>query len=298
MTSYEFEQVDVFTDKQFAGNPLAVFTDARGLTREQMQLIAREMNLSETTFVVAPTRSDCIAHYYIFTPGRELPFAGHPTVGTAYVLARSGRVPKDARSFNLEAEVGAVPLRIEGSPDNPRAFFFQLPDVVFGPTYQDRAAVARALNLGEDDLLAGAPVQAAGCPVLHLNVGLKTAELVDKVTMNSSALSQLTGREDIDAVYVFAPAGGNHLYARLLGFENTGIVEDPATGSAAGPLGAYLVRHNLTANDENFDLVVEQGVKMHRQSFLNVNIRRSGAQVKSIEVGGSAVSVLKGTLEI
>jgi trans-2,3-dihydro-3-hydroxyanthranilate isomerase len=295
---YEFEQVDVFTDKRFAGNPLAVFTDAKGLTREQMQLIAREMNLSETTFVVAPERAECVAHYYIFTPGRELPFAGHPTIGTAYVLARSGRLPQGTRSFNMEAQVGAVPLRIEGPLENPSAFFFQSPEVIFGPTYEDRAGIARALNVQENDLLAGAPLQQTGCPVFHLNVGLRTPALVDQVVMNSSALAQVTGSGDCDGVYVFAPSGANHFYTRLLCFENTGIVEDPATGSAAGPLGAYLVRHGLASGEDDLDLLIEQGVKMHRQSFLNVKIQRSGPQVKRLEVGGSAVAVLKGTLEI
>src|ERR1700737_3193034 len=152
---YQFEQVDVFTTKRFEGNPLAVFTDADGLTHDQMQLIAREMNLSETTFVVPSTRPDCIARYHIFTPGQELPFAGHPTLGTAYVLARSGRVPSGATSFNMEAKVGVVPVRIEGTTADPKALFFTSPEVRFGPSYENRARIAEALNVGEDDLLSG-----------------------------------------------------------------------------------------------------------------------------------------------
>ena len=154
---YRFEQVDVFTKERFAGNPLAVFTDARGLSPDQMQLIAREMNLSETTFVVPSSRPECVARYHIYTPGRELPFAGHPTVGTAYVLARSGRVPASSTSFNLEAKVGAVAVRVEGATSDPEALFFTSPEVIFGPKYENRARIAEALNIAEGDLMPGVP---------------------------------------------------------------------------------------------------------------------------------------------
>src|SRR5579864_5352680 len=139
---YHFEQVDVFTKKRFAGNPLAVFTDAQGLSPEDMQQIAREMNLSETTFVVPSTISDCVARYIIFTPDNELPFAGHPTVGTAYVLARLGKVPSGSDTLNLEAKVGKVAVRIEGASNNPSALFFRSPPIVFGSRCDQRAAVA------------------------------------------------------------------------------------------------------------------------------------------------------------
>ncbi len=297
--TYEFQQVDVFTDRRFSGNPLAVFTDAVGLTGEQMQQIAREMNLSETTFVVASARPDCIARYHIFTPGRELPFAGHPTVGTAYVLACAGRVPGEATSFNLEAAVGPVAVRIEGPVGDPRALFFTSPDVVFGSKFENRARIAEAIGVTEADLLPGAPVEWAGCPVLHLNIGLKTPQLVDRVVMNGALFSRLLGDVEADGVYVFAPSGSaNRFYARLLCFESVGIVEDPATGSAASPLGAYLVRYGLVKGGDEIELMIEQGVKMGRQSFLQVRVLRDGPALQRIEVGGPVVPVLVGHLTV
>jgi len=294
---YAFEQVDVFTTKRFEGNPLAVFPDVANLMPETMQLIAREMNLSETTFVLPSTREDCIARYRIFTPGQELPFAGHPTLGTAYVLARSGRVPAGATSFNMEAKVGVVPLRIEGPASDPKTLFFTSPEVRFGPMYENRSQIAAALNVAEDDLLPAAPVEQAGCPVLFLDVGLKTSELVDRVIMNHAAFSRLVGDVESAGVYVFAPAGAeNRFYTRMLGFENVGVVEDPATGSAASPLGAYLVRHGLVNGDSEIEITINQGVKMGRPSLLTVRVQRSGSAIKRIEVGGSVVPVLNGTL--
>jgi trans-2,3-dihydro-3-hydroxyanthranilate isomerase len=295
---YQFEQVDVFTTKLFAGNPLAVFPDGAGLTRDQMQLIAREMNLSETTFVVPSTRADCVARYHIFTPGQELPFAGHPTLGTAFVLARSGRVPAGANSFNMETTVGAVPLRIDGPVSHPTTLFFTSPEVRFGPTLDSRAAIAAALNAGEGDLLRNAPIQFAGCPVFFLYVGLKSPELVDRVILNHAAFSPLIGNNDASGVYVFAPAGANQFYSRMLGFEHVGVVEDPATGSAASPLGGYLVRHGLVKGGDDVEININQGVKMGRPSLLTVRARRSGSAANAIEVGGSVVPVLTGTLTV
>lgn len=295
---YQFEQVDVFTTKLFAGNPLAVFTDGAGLTRDQMQLIAREMNLSETTFVVPSARPDCVARYHIFTPGQELPFAGHPTLGTAFVLARSGRVPAGTNSFNMETTVGAVPLRMEGPASHPKMLFFTSPEVRLGPAYDDRAAIAAALNVGEGDLLPNAPIQHAGCPVFFLYVGLKTPELVDRVILNHAAFSPLLGNDEASGVYAFAPTGANQFYSRMLGFEHVGVVEDPATGSAASPLGAYLVHHELVDGGDDIEIKINQGVKMGRPSLLTVRVRRSGSAVKAIEVGGSVVPVLTGTLTV
>jgi trans-2,3-dihydro-3-hydroxyanthranilate isomerase len=296
---YPFEQVDVFTNTRFAGNPLAVFIDGSNLAPETMQLIAREMNLSETTFVLPSTREDCVAQYRIFTPGQELPFAGHPTLGTAYVLARSGRVPPETTSFNMEAKVGAVRVRIEGPASHPAALFFTSPDVQFGPTNQDRAHIAEALNIREDDLLPGAPIQQAGCPVPFLYAGLKTPELVDRVILNHAAFSRLVPEGQADGVYVFAPARArNRFYARMLGFENVGVVEDPATGSAASPLGAYLARYGIAGGEDTIEIVIEQGVKMGRQSFISVRVSRDGPSGPRIEVGGAVVPVLKGELSV
>lgn len=294
---YHFEQVDVFTKERFAGNPLAVFTDAQGLSTEDMQRVAREMNLSETTFVVPSTMPECIARYFIFTPDDEMPFAGHPTVGTAYVLARLGKVPSGSNTLHLEAEVGKVAVRIEGASDDPSALFFTSPPIVFGSSCNDRAAVAEALGVGESDLLLDAPVEEAGCPVLHPYVGLRHPELVDSAIVNQKLFAKAMNDHKTSGVYIFAPGReANRIYARFFSFTKAGTIEDPATGSAASPLAAYLFRHNLLGVSDKSAFVVEQGTNMGRQSFLTVSLTHRGQATDKIEVGGSAVSVLSGTL--
>src|ERR1700693_3312588 len=157
--SYRFVQVDVFTDRVFGANPLAVFLDARGLDDALMQQIAREMNLSETVFLFPPSRPDCAAALRIFTPAREVPFAGHPTVGTAWVLAAHGMAPKGASRFVLEEKIGPVPVELEGNPARPDFIWMTHGPATFDPALPNRDAVARALGLSEADLLPGAPIQ-------------------------------------------------------------------------------------------------------------------------------------------
>src|SRR6266700_322068 len=154
--SYRFVQVDVFTDRVFGGNPLAVFLDGRGLDDAVMQQIAREMNLSESVFLFPPSSPDCVAALRIFTPARELPFAGHPTVGTAWVLAAHGMAPPDAARFVLEEKIGPVPVELEGSLSRPAFVWMEHGPATFGPALENRDAVARALGLTEAGLWPGA----------------------------------------------------------------------------------------------------------------------------------------------
>ncbi|HEV8632978.1 MAG TPA: PhzF family phenazine biosynthesis protein, partial [Chloroflexota bacterium] len=156
--AYGFVQVDVFTQRALAGNPLAVFLEPDGLSDREMQAIAREMNLSETVFVLPSARPGCAARLRIFTPALEVPFAGHPTVGTAWVLATRRRLPAGGREVALEEGIGPVPVRLEGDPARPGFVWMRHRDPVFGPTAEDRAGVARALGLGEGDLL-DAPIE-------------------------------------------------------------------------------------------------------------------------------------------
>src|SRR5262245_16049504 len=155
---YRFAQVDVFTDRIFGGNPLAVVLDAAGLTDVEMQSIAREMNLSETTFLLPPTRPDCAARVRIFTPAREVPFAGHPTIGTSWVLATEGLLPAGATRFLLEENIGPVEVELEGEPSRPGFLWMRHGEAVFGPDLDNRAAFAAALGLGAPDLLPGVPI--------------------------------------------------------------------------------------------------------------------------------------------
>jgi len=298
---YQFVQVDVFTDQIFRGNPLAVVLDAEGLGDDEMQSIAREMNLSETTFILPPTRSDCVARVRIFTPGLELPFAGHPTIGTCFVLATRGLLPQGAECVLLEEGVGPVPVRFEGDPAAPRFAWMTHPPASFDPEVQDRAAIAAALGLTEAHLLAGAPIQVGTTGAPFLYVPLRDRAAVDHVMLNPRLLPRQRFSSSAHGVFIFAPdpdPAARRVYCRMLGIDSVGISEDPATGSASGPLGAYLVEHGLVQTDGEVHIVSEQGTMMGRQSFIHIRIRTSGDQIAAIDVGGSTVPVLEGTLRL
>ncbi len=298
---YRFVQVDVFTDRLFGGNPLAVVCDARGLTDGEMAAIAGEMNLSETTFVLPPTRPDCDARVRIFTPRRELAFAGHPTIGTSFVLATHGMLPAGARTLTLEEGVGPVPVRLEGDPAAPAFLWMRHGAATFGPPLAPRADFAAALGLTEDDLLPNAPVQTGTTGSAFLYIPLKDRATVDRAALDVPAILRCFSDTAAVGVFVFAPDSNltsNRVYTRMFAPHTSGIPEDPATGSASGPLGAYLVRHGLVTPDETVRIVSEQGTKMGRQSFIHIAVATEAGTVTSIEVGGSAVPVLEGTLSL
>ena len=290
-----FVQVDVFAERVFRGNPLAVVLDGRGLDDGEMQAIAREMNLSETTFVLPATRPDCAARVRIFTPASEIPFAGHPTVGTAWVLATLGRLGGVVHAA-LEEGAGPVPVQLEGDPARPMFVWMRQRDAEFGPELADRAGVAAALGLAEGDLQDGAPicVGSTGRPFLY--VPLRDRPAVDRATLDVPAMRRAAG-EPLPGVFVFAAEKGG-AYSRMFAPHTSRIPEDPATGAASGPLGAYLVQHGLAGGDGALRLVSEQGTQMGRQSFVHIRLRRDGARVTDIAVGGSVVPVLEGRLTI
>ena len=304
--SYPFVQVDVFTDRVFGGNPLAVFPDAEGLSDAELLAIGREMNLSETTFVFPPQRPDHAARVRIVTPTQELPFAGHPTIGTAYVLATLGRLPPGAREIVLEEGVGPIRVRLEGDPAAPSFLWMDHPPAVFGAGLPDRAAIATALGLVEGDLLPGAPIASGSTGLPFLYVPLRDRAAVDRAWLDLAALRPLLPPGTPADVFVFAvdpdprPDGATAAYSRMFAPAD-GIPEDPATGSASGPLGAYLVRHGLAspaADGAAVRIVSEQGAKMGRQSFVHIAVETSSGEPAAIRVGGAAVPVLDGTLRL
>jgi trans-2,3-dihydro-3-hydroxyanthranilate isomerase len=294
---YLFVQVDVFTDRLFGGNPLAVFLDGRGLTDGEMQSIAREMNLSETTFVLPPTRSDCVARVRIFTPAREVPFAGHPTIGTTWVLASEGRLP-GGRPATLEEGIGPVAVELEGDPARPSFVWMRHRDATFGAAVNDRAGVAAALGLVEADLQPKAPIATGTTGSLFLYVPLRDRATVDRAVLDVVAMRRAFGETALPGVFVFAaepPAGA---YARMFAPHTSGVPEDPATGSASGPLGAYLVHHGLVDPGDSVELVSAQGVRMGRPSRVYIRLRAVGGFVTDIRVGGGVVPVLDGRLRL
>jgi trans-2,3-dihydro-3-hydroxyanthranilate isomerase len=293
---HAFVQVDVFTDRVFGGNPLAVVLDARGLDDAVMQAIAREMSLSETTFLLPPTRAGCAARVRIFTPAREVPFAGHPTIGTAWVLATEGRLGGAARAA-LEEGVGPVEVELEGDPARPGFVWMRHREPEFGPEVTARAAVAAALGLDEGGLQPRAPICTGSTGSLFLYVPLRDRAAVDRAALDVGAMRAAFGQAPLPGVFVFAPETSG-AYARMFAPHTSGIPEDPATGSASGPLGAYLVRHGLVEGGDPAALVSEQGTAMGRQSFVHIRVRGGPGRAADIRVGGGVVPVLRGTLRV
>jgi trans-2,3-dihydro-3-hydroxyanthranilate isomerase len=294
---YAFVQVDVFTERIFGGNPLAVFLDGRDLADGEMQSIAREMNLSETTFVLPPTRPDCAARVRIFTPARELPFAGHPTIGTTWVLATEGRLG-DGTQAALEEAIGPVAVELEGDPRRPGFVWMHHREPSFGPAVQDRTAVATALGLDQADLCPQVPICTGTTGSLFLYVALRNRGAVDRAVLDVDAMRRAFGEAPLPGVFVFAAERPTGVYSRMFAPHTSGIPEDPATGSASGPLGAYLVQHGLLGPGDPMQLVSEQGVKMGRPSSVHIRVRAGGGGTTDIRVGGGVVLVLEGRLRL
>jgi trans-2,3-dihydro-3-hydroxyanthranilate isomerase len=296
--SYPFVQVDVFTDRIFGGNQLAVFLEPEGLSDAEMQAIALEMNLAETTFVFPPTRADCAARVRIFTPARELPFAGHPTVGTAWVLATRGRLA--GRSTSLEEGIGPVPVRVEGELSAPTMVWMTHRDAQFGAPVPERAALAAALGLAESDLLPDRPILTGSTGVPFLFIALRSPIAVDAAVPDLAAVARASTDERL-GVFLFAPdpeRGPGRVYSRMFAGDTAGIPEDAATGSASGPLGAYVAEHGMVELPDPIEIVSLQGNKMGRPSLIHIRLQLVGGRATSIQVGGAVVPVLDGVLTL
>ncbi|MBC5800966.1 MAG: PhzF family phenazine biosynthesis protein [Candidatus Eremiobacteraeota bacterium] len=292
MRRFAYVVVDVFTEVPFAGNPLAVFLEPQGLSSAEMQALARELNLSETAFVFPPERAGSAARVRIFTPRAEIPFAGHPTIGSAFALVDAGRLP--ASDFVLEENVGPIAIRLERARD-PFIAWLRTPPLSFGGRFEGPAC-AQALGLTEDDLLGDYPVEAvsAGNPFLY--VPLRDPATVDRAALEPAAMRRATVDPAGDAVFVFAPTAEG-VYARMFA-PALGVAEDPATGSATGPLGAYLAKYGLIANTDGTRFRNEQGVKMQRRSLIQGILRMRDGTLETVEVGGSAVRVIEATVTL
>ncbi len=290
--SLRYRVVDVFTENPLEGNPLAVFPDASELDDATMQKIARELNLSETTFLFPPSRSDCAASVRIFTPAKEMLFAGHPTVGTAFVMLDEGLVRKNRGSFLLEEKVGPVPIRVE--PGKRPMIWLRTPPIQDGKIF-DRALCAEVLGLHSNDLLEIPPqLLSAGNPTIF--VALKDKTAVDRACLDLTGLCRLKNFDpEPVCVFVFAPMPEG-AYSRMFAPEY-GVPEDPATGSSTGPLAAFMMRHGLVASASGTRFISEQGTKMGRRSLLHVQIHGEHG-CDGIDVGGYITPLVEATMHL
>ncbi len=275
---FRYVVADVFTDEPLAGNQLAVFTDARDLTDVDMQALAREMNFSETVFVLPATVDDADVRIRIFTPSRELPFAGHPVLGSAFVLGG----PLQRVVIRLETAAGVVPVALER--EGATIVFGRMEQPV--PVWErvdDPSAIFAALGVAGAEL----PVDRYELGPGHVYVALRSAADVHGLAPDLRALEAAT----LDGVNCFAHVGGNRWKTRMFA-PGHGVDEDPATGSAAGPLAIHLARHGRIAFGEQIE--IEQGAELQRPSRLFAIAEGDGNRIDRVEVGGSAVLVARG----
>ena len=327
MSDYRFIQLDVFTDKSFTGNPLAVFPEAEGLTDEQMMQIAREMNLSETVFVLTPeatkevhttaadeigSKPSVLRRLRIFTPTREIPFAGHPVVGTWNGLAREGVVPLPQggtgwQRIYHEVGIGILPVDIEFREGQPVQVVmtqgeFKIIDEI--DDSHEQAELARALGLAREDLDESLPIQTISTGLTCLAVPIRSLADLRDCKVNSSLLAEIYTRRGGSGCHAFTretiDVGASRAHARFFAPADN-IAEDPATGSACGALGAYLVYHDgLSVEPDNghVKFVIEQGDFMHRPSRISLNVKGSKGAIEEVKVGGPSVLVAKGTVMV
>jgi trans-2,3-dihydro-3-hydroxyanthranilate isomerase len=299
--SYRYLHLDVFTDRLFGGNQLAVVLDGRGLTTDTMQAIAKEMNFSETTFVLPPETAGTDARMRIFTPGAELPIAGHPTIGSTFALARSGVIAPGREQFVFGLGAGPTPVSLTWRADDLTFAWMTQPLPVFGEPIADPAAAASVVGLPAGALDGrGAPVQVVSCGAPFLFLPLGTRGEVDRASTSSSELERFFRASGVDAhgVFLFSTetaADGATAYSRMFA-PAFGVFEDPATGIASGPLGSYLVRYGLVDSSRAKAMLSLQGVKMGRPSHVHISIDGDRRAITGVRVGGQSVLAGEGTL--
>lgn len=303
MPKLPYHHVDVFTDRLFGGNQLAVFPDGRGLSTELMQQIAQEMNFSETAFVFPPQATQNHFKLRIFTPAAEIPMAGHPTIGTAFVLQHIGMVTlhESQQSIRFEEGVGPITVTYQQVPDKSPLITMQQPLPVFGAIFEDKATLAALLSIEPSQLHPDYPAQVVSSGVPFLYIVVKDLEVIHKVRLRQEVWEQHFQHGANPHIFVLMPKSrelnSNTVRSRMFG-PAFGIAEDPATGSASGPLGAYLVNYGIVAAAETVKIVSEQGFEMGRPSLIHITLTMEGKRLQQVEVGGYSVYVSEGILHL
>ena len=297
--TYSYHTADVFTDTPFGGNQLAVLPDAAGLTDEQMLAITREFNLSETVFVFPPDDPKNTCRLRIYAPSGELPFAGHPTVGTAYVLAQTGEITLTGEETRIifEEGVGPVPVLIRASAGKP--VFTQLSAAKIPerrPASIDAAGLAEVLSLDPSDIRSDEPFvpEAVSVGLPFLFVPLRTIDALGRARVREDVWERSLKKSWAPDIYLFVETGDGVVRSRMFG-PKVGVSEDPATGSAAAGFGGYLAARS-SKRDGTLKTLIHQGVEMGRPSRLEVETDVVGGEVKAVRVGGASVLVSSGEL--
>jgi trans-2,3-dihydro-3-hydroxyanthranilate isomerase len=305
--TYEFVQLDVFTQTPLMGNPLAIFTDARGLDDDEMQALAREMNLSETTFILArdpATEAQEGKKVRIFTVAEELPFAGHPTLGTALHLYASQTAPDSEQSADITLDLiaGKIPVRFTANSTNAARsrvdgqVFGEMRqrDPEFGATFSHEE-VARLIGIAADEIPADWPIQSVSTGVPFMIVAFRNQETLANLKFPHAQAEEFLKNTDAKFFYFLCPERHEgRLEARARMFFYGG--EDPATGAAAGCAASWMVQHGIANSDEQ--LLIRQGVEIRRPSEMYVRATRDGQRVTNVRVGGYAVEVLRGMVSL
>jgi len=302
--TYEFVQLDVFTQTPLAGNPLAIFPDARGLNNADMQALAREMNLSETTFIFprdVATEARDGKNVRIFTVEQELPFAGHPTLGTALYLYASEPNPKEAAEIILDLKAGKIPVRFTATSENHEQ---RVDGQVFGEMRQrdpefetplSRDEVARVIGIADDEISQEWPIQPVSTGLTFTIVPFRNRQTLSDLKFSYIQAAEFLKKSGANFFYFLCPERREgRLEARARMFFYGG--EDPATGSAAGCAASWMVRHGVAKNDEQ--VVIRQGIECRRPSEMHVRATREDGRVSNVRVGGYAVEILRGTVAL
>jgi len=289
-------QYDVFTDKPLAGNQLAVFTETAGLTAEQMQAMTRETKFSECTFVQPAEAAGTDVRLRIFGPANEMQFAGHPVIGSTFALADDGAIRAGRKEFTFGLGIGPTLVELEWQGDRLQFAWMTQQKPVFGPTLNAPAALAASLGIDPSALRPGLLPQEVNCGSAFFFVPLVSRAAVDQAVVDTRAAAAMFEAAKITrrGLFIFSTEPGPDgatCYSRMMGAN-----EDPATGSASGPLGCYLVQHGLVPAERAGSIVSAQGVKMGRPSRIHIKIDLAGGEISRVRVGGTSVLVGEGRL--
>jgi trans-2,3-dihydro-3-hydroxyanthranilate isomerase len=302
---YRFFQVDVFTDKPFGGNPLAVFPEAEGLSDREMQQLAKEMNLSETTFVLPPTDPRADFRVRIFTPAAEVPFAGHPVLGTHFVLAQLGRIalkPPVTR-IHQELRVGILPVDLYVQDGKVQKVVMTQDKPAFLREVRDIPKLAMGLGIPAKEILStGLPVEVVSTGLPGMMIPVRSLASVQVAKPHAAVLMEIGQSMGTDCFMIFTMQtlfAASTVHSRMFapGF---GITEDPATGSASGALGAYLVKHRAAPVDNNGKsyIVNEQGYEIDRPSTIYIEVEQQGKDIIEVRVGGQVTPLIEGVVHL